>query len=730
MIILYKVNILKQLEEYEIKKLENVIELVKENIQDNEMLYKNMNQNTDDKYLLYNLAREYDNKRRNLNRALLNPYFARIDFKANDVNEVEKIYIGKTNIFDEYLNVAVADWRAPISSIYYDGKLGGETEYKCPEGIIKGILNLKRQYDIQNASLINYNDIDITTNDQLLQDCLNENSDVRLKNIVSTIQSEQNKIIRANMFKPLIIQGVAGSGKTTVALHRIAYLVYTYEKSFNPEEFLIIAPNKFFLDYISNVLPDLGVDYVKQKTFEEFALEIIDQKIDIKNPNIELSKIVNEGKEKTKLIQRAATFKSSMEFKTLIEEYLTDLVKNLLQNKDFKISEFVVMKYDELQKILSDALKGNSIKDSIKILNNIMQKKLEDMSNILVGKITQKRKEKLDKINNDLNIEEQQKIRVQIFEETEYEINQLLKGGKKLVTDYIKNIKLKNVVEHYKNIMNDEQLLSKYCDKELSSYIITEFNNNFKKKNFEYEDLTAILYLQYKIFGFKEKISLKHIVIDEAQDYGEFQFFVLNQVLGNNKSITILGDIAQGIYSYRGTKDWEKVNNIIFNNEANIETLNNSYRTTFEIMTEANKILEKLQEKENINLANPISRHGDKVNYVKIDDFENKILFIKNRITELKNKGYKNIAIIAKDSKESEKIYNNIHSEGLNVELVSEELSKYNGGIIVIPSYLSKGLEFDNVIISGLNMYDDSNMDTKLLYVAFTRAMHTLDILN
>lgn len=719
---------MKQLEEYELKNLKKIIRLVKEELQRNNILYNKMLQDVDDEEIIYSLSRRYNNKIKNLEKSLLTPYFARIDFKADDEVSGKRIYIGKTNVFDENSNIVVADWRAPISSIYYDGKIG-RTQYECLEGIIKGELSLKREYTIENAKLIDYNDIDITTNDQVLQDCLNENSDVRLKNIVSTIQSEQNKIIRASMFKPLIVQGVAGSGKTTVALHRIAYLVYTYEKNFKPEEFLIIAPNKFFLDYISNVLPDLGVDYVRQQTFEEFSSEFVGGKLKIENPNIELSKIVNEGQENTKLIQASACFKSSIKYKEVIDEYLTSLIDNILPKEDFRIVDYVIMEYNEIKRLLKESLIRNCVKDSIDIVSNILQKKVSNISSELIEKITSNRREKINNIDTSLDEEMQQELRKKIFEETEYEVTQLLKGGKKLVTNYIKKIKLEKSIEHYKKIIGNKQSFIKYIDKELYSFIKDNFNQKIKKKIMEYEDLTPLLYIQYKIFGLNEKLTLKHIVIDEAQDFSEFQFFTLNEVLQNNKSITILGDIAQGIYSYRGTKDWNRINEIIFNNEASIERLDNSYRTTVEIMNEANKIIDKIKEKENINLAIPIDRHGEKVNYIKTENFEEKINIIEDKIIELKKKGYKNIAIIAKNNEICDIIYKRIIEKNIKIELISEDLIKYDGGITIVPSYLSKGLEFDNVIIADFNSYDNSEVDTKLLYVALTRAMHTLDII-
>lgn len=710
--------------EEEIKKLQEILILVEENLKRNDILYTNVLKTTEDEYLIGSLEQEFYTKEKSLKRAQLTLYFARIDFKQDNLKQSnkEEIYIGKATIFDDDSNVAVVDWRAPIASIYYDGKIG-KTKYECPEGIIEGELSLKRQYTIENGKLINYRDVDITTNDEMLQDCLNEKSDKRLKNIVSTIQSEQNQIIRANMFKPLIVQGVAGSGKTTVALHRIAYLVYTYKENFKADDFLILAPNKFFLDYISNVLPDLGVENVKQQTFEEFAMEIIKTNIKVLNPNIELSKIV-ENSEDASIVKKSAIFKSSLNFKIVLDNYLNNLYKNILPQKNFEICKIIIFEHKELQSLLEDALKRNSLNASLKILTSIMEKRLKERSNNIIDIITESRKVKLDKIS-----EENKKERMKIFEETEYEISNLLKGGKKLVKDYIKGIKLRGILEYYKEILNNKENLLKYIDSATAEYVIKELNNNVKNKKIEYEDVAALLYLKYKIYGLQERFSLKHIVIDEAQDFSEFQFYVLNEVLGNNKSMTILGDIAQGIYSYRGTNNWQKINEEVFGGDAKIEMLSNSYRTTYEIMNEANKILSKISSEENLNLAIPLSRHGRNVTYTSAKKFEEKIMITLEKIKELQNEGFKNIAIIAKDADTCLKIQKKLEDYNIFANLISNDLIKYEGGLIVVPSYLSKGLEFDNVIIFDYDKYSSSKLDIKLLYVAFTRAMHTLDVI-
>ena len=712
----------------EIKRVSDTIEIVKNNIKEYEILYSNLLKGNADEQYIQNMSKEYSNKLKNLNKAISIPYFARIDFKENNANNERKIYIGKTGILNDKYDVIVTDWRAPISSIYYDGQLGN-VEYECPDGIIKGDLSKKRVYTIENSILKDYQDIDITTNDEFLQECLNENSEARLKNIISTIQSEQNKIIRAKMSNPLIVQGVAGSGKTTVALHRIAYLVYTYEKEFNPDEFLIIAPNKFFLDYISNVLPDLGVDYVRQQTFEEFMLENIDANFEINPINVELSNIVNQNG-KIDLIKKSANFKSSLRFKELIDEFIDKFLKSNLPKGDFKISDIVVFNHDEVIDMFMNYFKNNSINDSKKMLTAILQKRVSNIANELIDRLSEQRKSKLYNIDKNLSDDKVKEIRLEIFKETEYEMQQLFKGGKKLVLDYLKNFKIEKVLSIYKKIISDKILFDKYVKSELYEYILETYKKNIKSKKVEYEDLVPLFYIQNRFWGNINNLKLGHIVIDEAQDLGEFQFYNFKEIVKPNMSMTILGDISQGIYSYKGINNWNKLNQIVFDNKASIEYLKESYRTSMEIMNEANTIINKIVDNENIILAQPIERHGDKIEHWKIDSEDSKISKIYEIIKTHLEAGHINIAVITKDFDESIELHKKLTNYEVDIKLISENLDKYTGGTIIIPSYLSKGLEFDSVIISDSNKYSENILDTKLLYVACTRAMHTLDIIS
>lgn len=711
----------------EIKKVSDTVEIVKRNIEEYEMLYSNLLKGNTDEQYIQNMSKEYNNKLKNLNKAVSVPYFARIDFKEDKQNNIQKIYIGKTGIFNDNYEIVVTDWRAPISSIYYDGQLG-KVKYECPDGIIEGNLSKKRVYNIENSILKDYQDIDITTNDEFLQECLNENSEVRLKNIISTIQSEQNKIIRAKMSRPLIVQGVAGSGKTTVALHRIAYLVYTYEKEFNPDDFLIIAPNKFFLDYISNVLPDLGVDYVRQQTFEEFMLENIDASFEINPINVELSNIVNQNG-KINLIKESANFKSSLKFQSLIDEFINQFLQDSLPKEDFKISDIVVFNNKEIIDMFMNFFENNSLNESKKMLIAILQKRVANIANELIDRLTEQRKNKLNNIDENLSDEKIKEIRLEIFKETEYEIQQLFKGGKKLVLDYLKNFKIEKVLTIYKKIIIEKILFDKYIETQLYEYILETYKKNIKNKKLDYEDLAPLFYIQNKFWGNINNLKLEHIVIDEAQDLGEFQFYNFKELVKPNMSMTILGDISQGIYSYKGTNDWDKLNQLIFDNKASIEYLKESYRTSMEIMNEANGIISRISNKENVILAKPIERHGKEVRRLSVENTEQQIDILYKLVSEQINDGNVNIAIIAKDFNESIDIYNKIDKKLFDIQLISEDVNKYKGGINIIPSYLSKGLEFDSVIVCDINKYKEDILDTKLLYVACTRAMHTLDII-
>lgn len=652
------------------------------------------------------------------------PYFARMDFKEEN-RDLEKLYIGKISILDnKTAEPIIVDWRAPISNLYYEGKIGS-AEYECLGKKIKGDILLKRQYIIEKKQLKKYIDINVTGNDELLQNALEEKADDRLKNIVATIQDEQNKIIRAKINSPLIVQGVAGSGKTTIALHRIAYLIYNYEKEFKPEEFMIIAPTKFFLNYISNILPDLGVNNVKQCTFKDFAYDVIGKKLKISDSNEKLVIIVNKefddiNKGKIDIMIKEAKYKSSIKFKKIVDDYLLQIENNYIPKNDFYFKDYEIMSYNNINKLFKETYKMYNYNDRIKEIEKNLISELKKKSLLIIDDIRKKRSKELQNLTGE--------NRIKVFDKYEKIIKLLEKDYKKIVKQYLNQFSKKDCIQYYKEFIDGYLQNSD----EVMIYLKKNTSNNLQKNEISFEDLAPIMYIQYKIFGIKEKCKIKHVVVDEAQDYGEFQFDILKQILNSN-SMTILGDIAQGVHYYRGIENWKKFIDVEFKNVKTVyTTLNKTYRTTKEIMEVANNVINKLPEfeKEYIVLGEPVIDRKNSVNIKKNKNIDELISSINNRINEYLQNDYKSIAIIGKDMNECEEIEKKLRKTRKDIKLIKGKDSEYNSGISVIPSYLAKGLEFDCVIISNANeeKYTYSSLDIKLLYVTITRAMSKLDI--
>ena len=690
-----------------------------------------------DSYVRAHLVYLGHKKIMDLRKIKTKPYFARIDFKANG-EEKEQLYIGKLSIIDSQTQEPIIiDWRAPISNLYYDGRIG-KSHYKSPGGNVEGEISLKRQYFIENQILEKYSDIDLKANDELLQVALEEKADDRLKNIVATIQGEQNNIIRADMNKALIVQGVAGSGKTTIALHRIAYLIYNWDKEFDPENFMIIAPNKFFLNYISGVLPDLGVENVKQYTFEDLAYEIIGKKLKISDSNEKLVTIVNKEFDDINhgdvdTIIAESKLKSSIEFKNVVDGYLKCLEENYLPKEDFILENVRIMRYDNIQKLFCDTYKDLDFEKRINEVKKHIFSKIKNNKDVIEKTIIQKRTFKINKMLKDdsLSEEEKRQKRIEIFEESEDVLKKLDRDNMNIVNFYFNKINKKDCLELYKDFINN-YVFDHIYNEIIGSYLVRNTMKNLNNGEITFEDLAPIIYIHYKVFGTKVKTALRHVIVDEAQDYGEFQFSVLKTILKSN-SMTILGDIAQGVHSYRGIENWKKFMDVEFpDGNVTYTTLEKTYRTTKDIMKKANEVIDKLPEyeKQYIIKGEPVVNRPDSIYIDKKESEEEIINSIHLKIKEYLEKGYKSIAIIGKDIDECKFIKKKLEKLNKDVKLIQSKDSEYNAGISIVPSYLAKGLEFDCVMLFNVNdeKYKNTVLDIKLLYVAITRAMSKLDV--
>ena len=690
-----------------------------------------------DDFMKAALREKFSQRIKNLKMVRQKPYFARVDFVENGETARDAFYLGKVMVTDHNtLEQIVIDWRAPIADLYYEGRLG-EASYNCPAGNIKGEIKLKRQYFFNENGLENVMDIDITTNDEMLQPFLSANSDTRLKNIIATIQAEQNKIIRADMWQPLIVQGVAGSGKTTIALHRIAYLIYNYDKKFFPEEFLIIAPNKFFLNYISNVLPDLGVDRVGQSTYEEIAFEVIGSTFEIEEPNKKLARIIDNNKtekekEFCKTIEEASRFKSSIRYKNVLDEYIYEIEKRVLPTEDFTIGKYTFMSSKDVAHLFYREYNNLPICRRIEEISKHIKNTVLMRSGEILKDIEEERDYKVAKIKRE---EENEEIRYSLiraeYEEADKLMKEVTKDVKKRIQKYFGVQKILEPIKYYAEFIEHylEQFAEGRIPKEQIKYIIDSFRESRRKGKIEMEDIAPLMYIKYMVHGIKTKFELKHIVIDEAQDFSEFQFYIFKKIV-KSSSLTILGDLAQGIYYYRGTENWQKTMSIVFDEQIEPQylTLKKTYRTTEEIMNVANKVISHLIEKLKCSLGEPVMKNGAPVTIKEFENRDDMIKRIKEWLNEFKENGLKNIALICKTVEDCEKLKKELDIDEIHV--ISDSDSEYAGGISIVPSYLSKGLEFDSVIITDadVNNYSKSEVDTKLLYVCITRAMSILDI--
>ena len=655
-----------------------------------------------------------------LNVSSQKPYFARIDFKEDQGKEHEVLYIGKMNFTEKPGETPlIVDWRAPVSNLYYESRLG-EAEYLCPEGTIKGDLALKRQYVIQNRILEQYHDIDLTTNDELLQNAIIANTDKRLKDIAATIQIEQNKIIRSGMWVPIIVQGAAGSGKTTVALHRMAYMIYQYAEKFDPEHFIIIGPNKFFLDYISDVLPELGVTHVTQSTYEDMAMEFIGKKLKVKNKNESLENGFGTYEQKKMIM-----FKASLKYRDAIKLYLDKRIQEILPKRNITLDQFTVMDYSKIRYLFHTYLNYLPPYERLPVMKDHIRKLMKDT----VAKVS----EMIEiQCNNTLltlkreqaNSPERQALIIQAIEQRDNTLLFMKKNNRKLVDQYFKEIKKVAAQDYYMDFLRDTVTNANGILKEIAQETLA----SIEKGVYELDDLAPLMYIRQYMYGTGEFKEIKHVVIDEAQDLSLFQLYAL-KVCTPGSSYTVLGDVCQGIYSYRGISDWSYLQEIMATDRGcKYEVLRQSYRNTVEVMTEASKVISRVKPFAPY-IAKPVIRHGNPVTYKKID--QQQLCDEVSHLLDLcKKAGRKSVAIICKTLSKCKSLQKVLDKNGIEMNLITGSEKEYSGGNVLLPVYHAKGLEFETVIIPDADdeTYHMDTHDAKLLYVAMTRPIHDLHL--
>ena len=617
-----------------------------------------------------------------LEKMIKSPYFARIDFKFDDEDEFEKIYIGRSSLRkNSYQEMYVYDWRSPIASVFYRF-MTGEAFYDAPCGRVTGELNLKRQYEIKNGTLEYFFDSDVQIVDEFLRQLLSQNTTAKMKAIVETIQHEQDVVIRDMENDLLMVQGVAGSGKTSIALHRAAYLMYQgLQTKLSANNIMIISPNSIFEQYISNVLPELGEDNVISSVFEDILSELLNgRKIQSRNNFLE-NLIVNS---KYKEISRnSIEFKTSSFFREILDQFLIDIPRQWIEFEDV---------YYEGKCVVS----GQILKD--KILGRPetpLGIKLEQLEDYILEQIFGTGKGRGHKEEKNLIKQEIQKfIKIDIVE-----LYKILFSNEAYFYSLLQN---SNPSQNIKNIW-------KYT------------KENLEADSLYYDDAIAIAYLYLKIYGTNKYKNIKQVVIDEAQDYYPLQYEIFNLVFSNAK-FTILGDMKQTLAKKEDISFYEQIQKILNKKKSSLIMLDKSFRCTNEILNFSLKFIEQSSQIKSFN------RNGDSPKVYIADNSE---IFIDEIVKEIKlcqEKGFQSICLICKTEKNSTYLFNKIKHK-LDIQLIKNGSASDLQGVFILPVYMSKGLEFDTVLIcdaDSQNYHDED--DKNLLYVACTRALHKLSL--
>lgn len=617
-----------------------------------------------------------------LEKMIKSPYFARIDFKFDDEDEFEKIYIGRSSLRkNSYQEMYVYDWRSPIASVFYRF-MTGEAFYDAPCGRVTGELNLKRQYEIKNGTLEYFFDSDVQIVDEFLRQLLSQNTTAKMKAIVETIQYEQDVVIRDMENDLLMVQGVAGSGKTSIALHRAAYLMYQgLQTKLSANNIMIISPNSIFEQYISNVLPELGEDNVISSVFEDILSELLNgRKIQSRNDFLE-NLIVNS---KYKEISRnSIEFKTSSFFREILDQFLIDIPRQWIEFEDV---------YYEGKCVVS----GQILKD--KILGRPetpLGIKLEQLEDYILEQIFGTGKGRGHKEEKNLIKQEIQKfIKIDIVE-----LYKILFSNEAYFYSLLQN---SNPSQNIKNIW-------KYT------------KENLEADSLYYDDAIAIAYLYLKIYGTNKYKNIKQVVIDEAQDYYPLQYEIFNLVFSNAK-FTILGDMKQTLAKKEDISFYEQIQKILNKKKSSLIMLDKSFRCTNEILNFSLKFIEQSSQIKSFN------RNGDSPKVYIADNSE---IFIDEIVKEIKlcqEKGFQSICLICKTEKNSTYLFNKIKHK-LDIQLIKNGSASDLQGVFILPVYMSKGLEFDTVLIcdaDSQNYHDED--DKNLLYVACTRALHKLSL--
>ncbi|MFA1739865.1 RNA polymerase recycling motor HelD [Lysinibacillus fusiformis] len=659
------------------------------------------------------------------------PYFARIDFLQSEHCEPLRIYIGVATLLDEQdENIIIYDWRAPISSMYYDCT-PGEASYETTTEDIHGEMLLKRQFIIKNGQLQSMFNTGLTIGDDLLLDILAQNANEHIRSIVATIQAEQNKIIRHIHSRYLIVEGVAGSGKTAVALQRVAYLLYRYRNEMTADQILLITPNQLFNQYVHTVLPDLGEDNMQQLTFIEYAEKRLGRQFQLEYPYEQLEDLLTE-KDKAQYVTKlnSISFKASLTYKQLIDQYVSYLSNKGLLFKNIVFRGERIITAQEITEYFYSFPSSMSIPNRLQLVKEWLLQKLTKIER------AERTKDWVEEATELLDKEDYSKSYSELLYEGRYTENsfddfdherkklarQIVKKHFKPLRNSVNQLRFVHILGTYRQLFD----ISNTLYQEFQQLVPDNWEDicqntlpNLAKRLIAYEDAAPFLYLQDKIEGQQTNTTIRHVLIDEAQDYSPFQLTVLQQLFPKAR-MTILGDGHQTIHPHTFDNP-SLLDPQLYGEHAEKMILTKSYRSTKQIIQLTAKIL------NDGSVVEAFNRNGQEPS---ITILPNEVELNKQIIQSINTLSHKfeTIAVICKTAAECSAVFEQL-SNHVDIQHITHNTKQFKKGILLLPAYMAKGIEFDAVLIYNASAANYSReTERNYFYTACTRAMHQLHI--
>lgn len=669
-------------------------------------------------------------------RLVYSPYFGRIDFREEGTTDVEAIYLGIGSFMDDDTETfLVYDWRAPISSLYYDGS-PGITRYATPSGTVTGEMSLKRQFVIHDRVIEVLFDTGVTIGDELLQQVLSHSADDRMKSIVATIQKEQNAVIRNDKTRMLIVQGAAGSGKTSAALQRVAYLLYKYREVLQADQMILFSPNPLFNSYVSTVLPELGEDNMQQTTFQAYLEYRLGREFELEDVFTQTELLLNASDTPTHRARLAGiTYKSSVPYLDVIRSYKDLLEREGMMFRPVVFQGRVIVSGDAMAAQFYGYDSAVKLAGRLDLMREWLLKQLSDFAH-------EERKapwvdDQIELLDPDeyhrafQTMRRKQNRKEVSFNDFDKE-RELL--GRMVVSDrlkplrrWVKRFRFVDVKGLYRKLFADERLFRRLSGSEAAlpdswSEVCSQTMQKIGQKELFYEDATPFLYLKELLQGFRTNTAIRHVIVDEVQDYSAFQLEFLKRLFPRAK-MTVLGDLNQAIYAHgEALGSLDNLVSLYGKEETEVISLTRSYRSTYEIVDFTRKMIPGGE------LIVPFNRPGEEPRVIPA---ENEADLNKSVILDIRNlheKGYHYVAVICKTEEESRRVQK-LLSDEIPVRLITKSTPAFEKGTLVVPAYLAKGVEFDAVIIyNGSNEVYSKESERKLFYTACTRAMHELHI--